>query len=68
MAYWITFGIRNYVSKEIKFVMTYVNEYKVLPQMTMEFPGQGCACMCQDWYRRTNILWKPAPPSPALKT
>jgi hypothetical protein len=36
VAYWITLGVRNYVSNEMKFVMKYVNEYKVLPQMTME--------------------------------
>jgi hypothetical protein len=41
VAYWIRFVTRNYVSNEINFVMKYVNEYKVLPQMTMEFPGQG---------------------------
>jgi hypothetical protein len=45
VAYWIMFGVRNYVSKEMKFVMKYVNEHKVLPRMIMEFPGQGCACM-----------------------
>jgi hypothetical protein len=45
VAYWITSGVRNDVSNEMKFVMKYVNEHKVLPQMTMEFPGQGYVCI-----------------------
>jgi hypothetical protein len=36
-------SINNFGS--LAFVMKYVNEYKVLSQMTMEFPSQGCACM-----------------------